>query len=494
MRAARGEGTRRIMIMVPPQHGKSTLSSQYFPAWFVGRNPDKRIVLASYETSYAETWGRKVRDVLEAHGKDVFGITVRPDMHAAGRWDVCDAATGKPREGGMTATGVGGPITGKKADLLLIDDPIKDDEEAQSEVDREKKYQWYLSVALTRVSEHGVIVIIMTRWHESDLVGRLIRDEETGGGEKFEKVRLPAIAEEDERWIGHDGSEIFARRKGEALCPQLFSLETLRKREAAMEIYNWARLYQQRPFAKGGGMFNITKLEERKLAARPLRVVHARGWDFAATKKDGSDRSAGVRISKDVEGHFYIEHCVAGKWNPDERNAKMKSVSHKEKSIKILFEQDPGQAGVDQALAITRLLVGCRVEAVPQMGRNKVLRADIAAAQVNGGNVSLVDDGTWDVDGFLHELEAFPNGDHDDRIDALSVAFNWLINKKVEIGPGGGEPQRTRGPHEPEKQTVGSIGASDWRSEMAKLQTMVGGKPDVMPDVGQVNNFGNDNE
>lgn len=469
MRATRGEGTRRLIIMVPPQHGKSTLSSQYFPAWFVGTQTDKRIVLASYETSYAETWGRKVRDILEYHGRSLFGISVQQGSAAAGRWDICsvDPTTGIPTknlEGGMTATGVGGPITGKKADLLLIDDPIKDDEEAQSEIDREKKYQWYLNVSLTRVSERGIIILIQTRWHEADLAGRLIRDMEQGSGEKFDVIRLPGIAEEDEDWKDDTGKTIFSRPKGAPLCPELFSIETLHKRQGAMGDHNWARLYQQRPFAKGGGMFQVDKLRERIVKSYPhrdLTIAAGRGWDLAATEKKDSKRTAGVKMLKTTDQRIYVAHVVLGKWTPDRRNTVMKNTSDRERGIKIRFEHEGGSSGEDQALAVGRLLAGHRVEAVKVSG-DKVARADAFAAQVNIGNVYIIDDGTWDVEAYIHELEAFPNGEYKDQVDASSLIYNWIYTKLPSAG-GSTEPMPDGWDKQIAKQTDQPV--PDWRNQ-----------------------------
>lgn len=155
MRAARGD-VKRLIIQMPPQHGKSTLASHYFPAWYLGTHPNKRVILSSYEASFAASWGRRVRDTLEEFGEQLFGVHVRQDSHARDDWnlDVLEPM------GGMNTAGAGGPITGKTAHVLVIDDPVKNAVEAMSETISARNYEWYYSTALTRVSDDGVVIII----------------------------------------------------------------------------------------------------------------------------------------------------------------------------------------------------------------------------------------------------------------------------------------------------------------------------------------------
>ena len=155
----------RLLITMPPRHGKSEFASKYFPAWFLGRYPEKRVILASYEADFASQWGRKVRDLLEHHGSRLFGVMVRHDSKAADRWELADHG------GGMQTAGVGGAITGKGADLLIIDDPVKNAEQANSDVYREKTWEWYTSTAYTRLEPGGAVILIQTRWHEDDQIG-----------------------------------------------------------------------------------------------------------------------------------------------------------------------------------------------------------------------------------------------------------------------------------------------------------------------------------
>lgn len=170
------EGNGRLLVTLPPRHGKSEFISKWFPAWYLGCFPDHRVIMASYEADFAMSWGRKVRDILEEKGEPYFGIRVRKISSAADRWDI------EGRAGGMQSVGVGGPLTGKGANILIIDDPVKNAAEANSQVYRDKTWDWYTSTAYTRLEPGGSIILVQTRWHEDDLAGRILQKaKETGG-------------------------------------------------------------------------------------------------------------------------------------------------------------------------------------------------------------------------------------------------------------------------------------------------------------------------
>lgn len=174
---------KRLMVFLPPRHGKSEFISKYFTAWVLGKFPDTRIILASYEADFAASWGRKARDLLEEHGPSLFGVRVSGKSSAANRWDI------EGHEGGMVTAGVNGPITGKGADIAIIDDPVKNDQEAMSETYRTRAWEWYKSTFRTRLQRDGAIILIMTRWHQDDLAGKLLQAQKEGG-EKWDVVSL----------------------------------------------------------------------------------------------------------------------------------------------------------------------------------------------------------------------------------------------------------------------------------------------------------------
>jgi hypothetical protein len=231
--AERGE-LEGLVVSMPPQHGKSELCSKYLPAWYLGRYPDRRVILASYEADFAAGWGRKARDLVDQWGH-LFGVSVNRSSGAANRWDL------EGREGGMTAAGVGGPITGRGAHLLIVDDPIKNDEEGRSATFREKLWEWWQSVATTRLRPGALIVVIQTRWHRDDLTGRIL-EQARDTRQKWRVVKFPALAEEE---------DILGRQPGEALWPEVFTKERLEKVRDNRTNYYWQAMYQQNPQAEG---------------------------------------------------------------------------------------------------------------------------------------------------------------------------------------------------------------------------------------------------
>ena len=229
------KGGARVIVCMPPRHGKSELVSRYFPAWFIGTFPERRVMLASYEADFAAGWGAKARDLLDRTG-GAFGVRVRGDSSARGRWDVVG------HEGGMVSVGVGGAMTGRGADALIIDDLVKNYEEAHSPTQRDRVWDWFRSVAYTRLEPGGSIVVIQTRWHEDDLVGRLLENE----AERWQVVSLPALAEADDP---------LGRAEGAPLWPSRFDRAALEEKRQTLGSYLWSALYQQRPSPAAGAVF-----------------------------------------------------------------------------------------------------------------------------------------------------------------------------------------------------------------------------------------------
>ena len=227
------------MVFMPPRSGKSERISRTFPAWFLGNWPDKRVILSSYEADFAADWGRKARDLLLTHGPSLWGVRVAQGASAANRWTIADHA------GGMVTAGVGGPITGKGADVFIIDDPVKNAEEANSQVYRDKSWEWFRAVAYTRLEPDAAVVLLMTRWHEDDLAGRLIK-EMNGGGEKWDVVNLPALAEAEDP---------LGRALGEPLWPERYDVAAVQAIKQTIGSYWFGAMYQGRPTPEGGGLF-----------------------------------------------------------------------------------------------------------------------------------------------------------------------------------------------------------------------------------------------
>lgn len=245
----------RVTLSVPPQHGKSTLKSGYLAAWHIIRWPFEPVILSTYGGDYAAEWGGKARDIVARCGH-LNGVRVRPGSDSRKAWNV-DIRRGNKwvevKDGGMRAVGAGGPITGRGASLIIVDDLLKNDEEAFSEVIKEKHWSWYKSTLRSRLRNRprpGAIVVIATRWAEDDLIGRLKEAERKRAGKRgprFRHINLTAICDELPDPLGRD--------LGDPLCPELYNLESLRDIEAENDVYWWSALYQGRPAPLGGGVF-----------------------------------------------------------------------------------------------------------------------------------------------------------------------------------------------------------------------------------------------
>ncbi len=283
MALERGEITR-LMLFLPPRHRKSQTANAHFSAWYLGRHPDHHVITASYGADLAETFSRESRDLLAEFGPDLFGVQISPSSHKVNDWALAG------RYGGLTAAGVGGALTGRGADVLILDDLFKDAEEANSPTIREKVWNWYTHVAATRIEPNGKIVLIMTRWHPDDVAGRLLQAMELGTGDQWTIVRFPAEAEE---------ADELGRQPGEALWPEEFDLDWLHAQRRRIGSHAYTALYQQRPQELHGGAFQAgwfrwyhaddIRLEDDTWywQDQPLTVVF--GVDPATTAKSTSD-------------------------------------------------------------------------------------------------------------------------------------------------------------------------------------------------------------
>ena len=354
--------------------------------------------LASYAADFAATWGRKARDSI-LDNPDM-GLSMRDDMSSASHWELTEG-------GGMMTAGVGGPFTGHGFDLLIVDDPIKNRQEASSVVYREHMWDWWTSTARTRLEPNASAVIIATRWHEDDLVGRLLAD----GSENWEHIRLPALAEENDP---------LGRTVGEPLWEKRYDLKSIAVIKEAIGSSDWAGLYQQRPAPREGGMFKREWWEI--VEAAPAEGQMVRGWDLAGTA-DGGDYTAGCKIRL-INGIYYIEDMIRFRGSPAEVERMIKNTASLDGYETLIdLPQDPGQAGKAQVRYLVKQLAGYNVRYSPESG-SKELRASPLSAQAEAGNVKLVR-GSWNR-GLIDEAAIFPNSTYDDQVDAASRAFHRL--------------------------------------------------------------------
>ena len=404
----------RLLVSLPPQHGKSELVSHWTPVWFLANWPQKLVGLASYAAEFAATWGRKARNSVVENQADL-GARVREDLNRTSEWELTAG-------GGMMTAGVGGPFTGRGFDLLIIDDPIKNRQEANSPVIRSHIWDWWRSTARTRLRPGGSIIIVMTRWHEDDLVGRLLGDEyrgEQSDVDRWEHIRLPALAE---------AGDPLGRAEGEPLWPARYDRAALAATRLDIGPQEWAGLYQQRPAPREGGMFRTDWWEI--VAAAPSGGQPVRGWDLAATS-DGGDYTAGCKMRL-AGGVYYIEDMVRMRGSPAEVERMIRSTAAVDGPETLIdLPQDPGQAGKAQVRYLVRQLAGYNVRYSLESG-SKELRAGPLSAQAEAGNVKLVR-GAWNR-AWIDEASVFPHGSYDDQVDAASRAFHRLASEGRRYG------------------------------------------------------------
>jgi len=395
----RGE-IRRLMIFMPPRHGKSLLASQIFPAYYLGRHPDRQIICASYGQELADDFGRKVRNIVS----DPIHRAIFPEFRLAD-----DSASmrrfGTTAGGSYFAVGRDGAITGRGADIFLIDDPLKNFEEARSELIREGLHQWYSTVARTRLQPGGGIVLISTRWHEDDLAGRVLRE---ASGEDWHVLSLPAIAEVDESF----------RRAGEALWPEKFPLEVLEqiRREVGGAIFT--SLYQQHPAAAEGTVFNRGWWRFYRELPACKRVVQS--WDTAF--KTGSENDYSVCTTWGVLGNgYYLLSFWRGRVDFPELKRLVGSLGKEWKPNAILVEDKASGQSLIQELQYQSALPIISIS----VDRDKMARAQAITPLIEAGKVFLPESAPW-LDAYVDELAAFPTGVHDDAVDSTTQALNYL--------------------------------------------------------------------
>lgn len=397
----------RLMLFMPPRHGKSTLASVAFPAWHLGRHPDHEFISCSYSGSLAMNFSRKVRQLLrEPVYKNVFEKSrLDKDSQSVESWQTT-------RGGGYVAAGVGGGITGKGANILVIDDPVKNREDAESENNREATWDWYTSTAYTRLSPGGGILVILTRWHDDDLAGKLLRQAEDGA-DQWEVIKYPAIAEEDEKY----------RKVGESLHPERYNVDALEQIRKAIGPRDWSALYQQNPVSDEGDYFSrdmIRYYDFDEIDTSHLNYYCA--WDLAIGQRDRNDYSVGIVVGVDEYDTLYVVDVVRGKYDGFELVEQILDLyetwrpsivgierGHIEMALGPFLQKRTRERGLNEAY-FKDLKVG---------KRDKEARARAIQGRMQQGMVYFPKDAIW-TGPMVAELLRFPNGTHDDQVDALA--------------------------------------------------------------------------
>jgi predicted phage terminase large subunit-like protein len=386
----RGE-IKRLMVCMPPRHGKSELASRRFPAWFIGRNPSRQIIAASYNADLATDFGREVRNIVNSpEFKALFPeVTLSQDSQAANRWHTS--------AGGIyVAAGVGTAVTGRGADVLLIDDPFKDRQEADSELQRKRVWDWFVSTAYTRLMPGGAIVVINTRWHDDDLSGRLLAQ----ASEDWKLLSLPALT------------------AGEALWPEWYPVERLEQIRSTIGDREWSALYQQNPAPDEGDYFKRDWFGEYDQAPKSLNVFAAS--DYAVTDGSGDYTEHGV-IGVDWSGDWYVLDWWRGQTTADEWIDRKCDLIKRHKPQRWFGEAGVIRKAIEPYLKrrMEERHAYCWIEWLPSIS-DKPTRARSFQALASMGKVKLPKNAPWKGD-LLSQLLRFPAGKHDDGVDVLSL-------------------------------------------------------------------------
>lgn len=409
-RVALGD-VKRLMIFCPPRHTKSELATRRFPAWYLGLNPKAQIISASYNSELASDFGREVRNLV-SHPvyAQIFPETLglSEDSQAANRWHV--------KSGGQyIAAGVGTAITGRGANLAIVDDPIKDRQEADSETTRQRIWDWYRSVLYTRLMPGGSIICIMTRWHDDDLCGRLLVEME-GGGDKWDIVNLPALAEDDDP---------LGRERGEALWPEWYPEERLLQIKSVIGSRDWSALYQQNPQAEEGGFFLADWFKTVPEVPDNLRIYGAS--DYATKDGEGDYTVHGV-CGVDESDNIYVLDWWRGQTTSDVWVESFLDLVDKWKPLQWAEEAGQIRSSLDPYITTRQRERRSYCVRTPFASRyDKRSRARAIQARMSSGKVYFPRGAPW-LEDLRLEMLRFDAGRNDDQVDVLSLMGRLLEN------------------------------------------------------------------
>ena len=405
-RVANGE-LKRLIINMPPRHTKSEFASYILPAWFLGRYPDKKIIQTAHTAELAVGFGRKVRNLVNSSDfKNIFpNVSLQADSKAAGRWNT-------NKGGEYFAIGVGGAVTGKGADLLIIDDPHSEQEGASSDINVfNKTYEWYTSGPRQRLQPKGSIVVVMTRWHDKDLTGQLVDASiKRGGADQWEVIELPALLP-----------------SGNPLWSEFWKLEELEALKAELPTSKWMAQYQQDPTAEEGAIVKREWWRTWEYIEPPECEFVIQSWDTAFLKSQRADYSACT-----TWGVFYREDEDSGQLTPqiillDAHKARLEFPELKQRAMECYQSYKPDAFIVEGKAAGMPLIFELRAmgipvqEYTPSRGNDKIARVN-AVADLFSSGVVWAPQTRW-AEEVIEEFAAFPNSEHDDLVDSSTQAL-----------------------------------------------------------------------
>ncbi|MFF1444126.1 terminase large subunit domain-containing protein [Streptomyces sp. NPDC058295] len=294
---ARGR-PRKVLITMPPRHGKSRRAARWAPLWYLSRHPDHRVMIASYSADLADDHGRWIRDAINTYGPAI-GLSLHAGSKAANRFDLANPETGERLEGGLVTAGVGGGLTGKGAHLAVVDDPIKDAADAESPTMRKRLWDWWTSVLNTRIEPGGSIIVIQTRWHEDDLAGRILAGEDASD---WTILDLPAICDSED--------DPLEREIGRPLWPLRYGIKALEKIRRAVGERVWWSLYQQKPRPLEGGVWKWPWITDNRITPMAFRGIDLTrtivAVDQAGGAGDTHDETGIIGAGRTDDGNVYV--------------------------------------------------------------------------------------------------------------------------------------------------------------------------------------------
>jgi len=399
-RVARGE-LKRLIVNMPPRHSKSEFASYLMPAWFLGRNPKLKIIQATHNTELAVRFGRKVRDLIgDPHYQQVFpGTQLKEDSKSAGRWETS-------AKGEYFAAGVGSAVTGRGADLFIIDDPHSE-QDALSENAFDNAYEWYTSGPRQRLQPGGAIILVMTRWGKKDLTGQLLARQSDPLADQWEVVEFPAILPSDD-----------------PLWPEFWSKDALISIKASLPVAKWSAQWQQQPTASESAIIKKEWWQDWDKKDLPELKYILQAYDTAFSKKETADYSAittwGVFNPEDGgPDHICLLDARRGRWSFPE----LKEIAYEEHEY-----WEPDMVVVEAKATGTPLIDELRLRGIPALGfspgkgRDKVTRMHMVAPLFEAGVVWAPMHESF-ADEVIEEVASFPHGDHDDFCDSMTLAL-----------------------------------------------------------------------
>lgn len=434
-------GCHRLLITMPPRHGKSWLASTLFPVYYLGKKPNRNVLATSYNQDLAKTFGRQTRD----HAREPLVKQSYPDFEMSEESKAVD--DWRTTSGGSYyATGMGGSTTGRAATCLLVDDPVKAREEAESATQRNKAWSYYVSALSTRKQPEPdgtppIEIIILTRWHPDDLAGRIMETEDWREG-AWHHINFPAIKiteagikksvaqlpEDDPRHIPtgdlskvSPGKRYYREAVETALWPDRFPVEELKKRQR-LDPREFESLYQQSPFIQGGNLIKAQWWQSYKeLPEINMLIISA---DTAFKKTETADYSVMIVAGLSANGDIYILDVVRDRYDFPElkRVAVGLNARWRGQGLRGFYIEDKASG---QSL-IQELRTESGISVIPvKVSSDKVSRVNAVTPLIEGGRVFIPEKAQW-LDDFMNEMQTFPNGKHDDIVDALSMALDAL--------------------------------------------------------------------